>query len=101
MPGYIELVKAIESICNCCQAKGNCQGECAEVTDLKAIPMADVQEVKHGKWITTGMYDNHKQPIYMCANCNREVADYFIDRHAFCLFCGAKMDEKNEGDGWK
>lgn len=60
---------------------------------IDTMPAADVQEVKHGKWIATDTYDKHKQPIYMCTNCNREVADYFIDRHAFCLFCGAKMDE--------
>ena len=52
----------------------------------------EYKEFVHAKWLVTEYYDCHKQPIYQCTNCNNEVADEHIDKHKFCLHCGAKMD---------
>ncbi len=57
-------------------------------------PTADVQEVKHGKWIFTDHYGYYHTPIYECSNCKKMVEDNYIHIHKYCLHCGAKMDEK-------
>lgn len=51
-------------------------------------PVADVQEVKHGKWIDKGHF------TLMCSCCEEYVArnvlyGYKLD---YCPKCGAKMD---------
>lgn len=60
-------------------------------------PTADVQEVKHGKWINVrGAYFNtHRE----CNLCHHVTDDYVInkDRRCFdapfyCPNCGARMD---------
>ena len=60
--------------------------------ELDAIPAADVVPVVQGRWLDTGYYGHSKSPIYMCSNCRKEVEDYFIKNHKFCLHCGARMD---------
>mgnify|MGYP006338132223 FL=1 len=56
----------------------------------------EVAEVRHGEWIETDYFDAHKAPVYKCSVCFREVADYYIKCHKYCLHCGAKMyGEKN------
>ena len=47
----------------------------------------------YGFWISTGFYDSHMNPIYQCSNCKKEVADYFIGDHKYCLHCGAEMKD--------
>lgn len=59
------------------------------------ILSADVAPVVHGRWLDTGYYGHSKSPIYICSNCRKEVEDYYIKNHKFCLHCGARMD----GDG--
>lgn len=56
---------------------------------LDAIPVADVQPVRHGKWV-----DAHKGlSACKCSVCN---AVYETETN-YCPKCGAKMDgEKNE-----
>lgn len=88
MAEYIERVKAIESICNHCQVKGNCQGECAEVTDLKAIPIADVAEVVHAHW--EYYYDSLIETNLKCSQCGYKT-NFKTKR---CEVCDAKMDEE-------
>lgn len=58
------------------------------------LPIADVQEVKHGKWLDTDSFDNHKLPIYQCSVCLKTVADTYIKSHKYCLHCGARMDKE-------
>lgn len=59
---------------------------------IDKVYTADVQKVRHAKWVFTDMYDAHHIPIYECTNCHKEVADVFIKNHLYCLHCGAKMD---------
>ena len=73
---YADRVENIEEDCRDC---GN---------------LYEVGRVVHGKWINSGTYDAHKQPIYMCSACNGEVADYYIKKHKYCLHCGARMETK-------
>ena len=59
-------------------------------------PTADVDEVRHGRWLVTDSFDHHKTPIYQCSVCRKEVADNYINMHKHCLHCGAKMDGGKE-----
>lgn len=56
----------------------------AEILNDK-IPTADVEEVKHGEWITD------KDGYVTCSECGEEHTwDDF--RPPFCDMCGARMD---------
>lgn len=59
------------------------------------VPAADVEPVRHGRWLDTDTFDFHCVHIYQCSNCLKEVADDYIDNHKFCLHCGTKMDGGN------
>lgn len=54
---------------------------------IKNQPTADVQEVRHGKWIE---YDNGVQTCSECGE-EHEWQDY---RASYCEDCGAKMDKE-------
>lgn len=60
---------------------------------IKKIPAADVQEVKHGKWIDCGSIwegeDEYK--MWRCSECI--VPNYRKSR--YCPYCGAKMDKED------
>ncbi|MDE7281583.1 MAG: zinc ribbon domain-containing protein [Ruminiclostridium sp.] len=66
---------------------------------IKKLPTANVQEVKHGRWIAElrGLYHginllddkNFKGlPMYSCSECKEKV----IYKGNYCPNCGAKMD---------
>lgn len=58
---------------------------------LEALPAADVQPVKHGRWIPVG----HKLSR-ICSVCDRDEPYKFADDNAnvydYCPHCGSKMD---------
>ena len=69
-----------------------------DATDLEAIlnecPAADVQEVRHGRWITL---DDEYIDECKCSSCG--VLEYFNKgwkRFNYCPNCGSRMDL--EGD---
>lgn len=55
-------------------------------------PTVEAKKAVHARWIFMDGYDAHKNPIYLCTNCQKTVADYYINKHNFCLHCGAIMD---------
>ena len=65
--------------------------EVAERALVYAIEALSPPERPKGRWIETGYYDNHYNPIYECSVCRENVADYRIHAHKFCLHCGADM----------
>lgn len=57
---------------------------------VKDMSTADVQEVKHGKWIQNQYHKN----IYRCSECGRRIQDENnnpLEHFPYCP-CGAKMD---------
>ena len=63
---------------------------------ISKIPVADVEEVKHGKWIGKQL-DNFRKYEVTCSNCGWvgiENYDSYNDPSDFnyCPNCGAKMD---------
>ena len=63
---------------------------------LQMTPTADVQEVRHGKWISNEL-DGYKWAYY-CSECGWVDGYPFNDRHKYCPHCGAKMDGEREID---
>lgn len=52
---------------------------------LNYMPAADVEEVRHGKWVELPPFKG----IYTCSLCGR-WGEYHWN---YCPHCGAKMDE--------
>ena len=72
-----------------------------EGADLDTIPTADVEEVKHGRWVRITEKEYSMQE-YMCSVCGRTIHYYgafslLTVRYPYC-HCGAKMDEVEEND---
>ena len=57
---------------------------------LQMTPTADVQEVRHGRWISNDL-GGYKWAYY-CSECGWVDGYPFNDRHKYCPNCGAKMD---------
>ena len=71
--------------CNCSE---NGRQMVMAVDDLQYLPTADVQEVKHGKWV---LAYNPYRTEYFCDNCRMGVRQY--QDQPYCSECGAKMDK--------
>ena len=67
-------------------------GPCSGYSEIKRLPAEDVEPVVHGRWLDTGFFNSYKTPIYECSVCHKEVYDYYINCHKYCLHCGARMD---------
>ena len=75
-------------------------------SEIKDAPTANVQEIKHGKWMKAfssifkwESKDNSEKGFYTatCSNCNisQSVMTYQGKiKFNFCPYCGAKMDGK-------
>lgn len=65
----------------------------APALEVKAMPAADVVEVRHGKWI-----DERQEGLSSfsaeCSLCGKRTLAYF--HYYYCPNCGAKMDETIE-----
>ena len=64
------------------------------VAELDWLPTADVQEVRHGKWIYCGHHDFHGH-VFECSVCGRYLfanskEDVYVE-YPYC-HCGAKME---------
>ena len=62
---------------------------------VRFIPVADVAEVRHGRWIEQSPdFDLCGVAYYKCSVCGKEQQ---LNSH-YCQFCGAKMDERSEDE---
>lgn len=71
LTGYISALSATEGI-------------------IAGLPDADVEPVKHGKWLN----NDDKWEFYKCSICGNEAywdTDYGQQLFDFCPWCGAKM----------
>lgn len=61
---------------------------------VEKIPTADVQEVRHGKWIVCGTFDD----LVKCSCCGyRDTRNHVIyENLMYCGKCGAIMDEEEQ-----
>lgn len=61
-----------------------------EIVDT--APSADVEEVKHGKWLVIGKTKGRSN-ILQCSACGKVRKG--VGKSAYCRDCGAKMDGGN------
>lgn len=61
------------------------------VERINAVPTADVQEVKHGRWIEAS---DKSKVGKKCSICGARIkySEYFNGNHLYCHKCGARMD---------
>ena len=62
------------------------------ITECKGhfLGKADVQEVKHGEWVSL----EQEIGLYGCSLCEHKI---LRKKCNFCPNCGAKMDKRSEG----
>lgn len=69
-----------------------------KITDfIESLPTADVQTVKHGRWIDCTFYDPYEKSWeqnyeFKCSNCGHMIYSKPNDDNLFCGHCGARMD---------
>lgn len=95
MARYIDAEKAVKVAQLC--------GKFAGITPygmtciLDKVPTADVQEVKHGKWLkpSNSPIDNRQ---WICSECKGLIETAYHCEHCYYNYrtnCGAKMDGDN------
>lgn len=97
MARYIDIdetVKTFEKLHGEESTLLNCYNEDWIVSFLDAQPTADVQEVRHGKWINES--SNMYGPISgQCSVCELFSGTWLRNApYKYCPHCGAKMDWK-------
>ena len=97
MKEYIERAVAVKKFEN---YRRDCEEENDEraaqifedcISELMAIPTADVAEVRHGRWL----FERGKIPY--CSEC-KEYSDDGDKGAAFCPWCGVRMDKEDNND---
>lgn len=82
-------------VCHMREICNNIEEQIKELGCMDFIARADVQEIKHGKWIK--MSNNPDDGNYYCTECHHSIdiatgRETPIDRDFFyCPHCGAKM----------
>ena len=109
---YIKRSDAIEALCGQCRfydSSNDCGVRpCFVATrkdQIKAIPAADVEPVRHGRWIQSTEECGWSE--LECAECSECGEDYVLDEWGYedfskfmnyCPNCGAKLDKEENGD---
>lgn len=61
---------------------------------LKCVPIADVEEVRHGEWIYKGHHEMMGH-VFQCSVCERWMftnsPNHVVEEYPYC-HCGAKME---------
>lgn len=71
---------------------------------LRSIPAADVQPVRHGRWVDTEPnkrdWDYRKNGMaYYCSCCLHRAGKEKHKTYKYCPWCGAKMKKEMKPDG--
>ena len=61
------------------------------IDDVGEVPSADVQPVRHGRWIWDSNAPHREHGAYKCSNCGCH-SDF---EENYCYNCGARMDLKD------
>lgn len=74
----------------------HCQYGMVTASDIMEFPTADVQPVKHGRWIENSDPGQNINEHYMCSECGCTFHNWANDN--YCPNCGSKnrMDGDNE-----
>ena len=94
----IEVVRILQKA----YAEGRIKAKDGLSSVLNDIKNADVQPVKHGRWIDCTFYDPYEKSWeqnfeYKCYCCGHMIYNKPNDDNQYCGHCGAKMDgEQND-----
>lgn len=114
MPRYIDADLAINDLCGsqcgCTINECGLEEPCEKARCILKQPTADVQEIKHGRWIRGVSKGWPKKPscLWYCSCCGEKIR--YIDTlrtyqkskkpvnevNPRCRKCGAKMDKKED-----
>lgn len=101
---YIDQEKAEKIIAEVINRNGT-EGEI--LTEIHYLPIADVTEVRHGRWIFQTYEYMPWCTKAICSSCKQTIANnvdlsqdwgkrLFLKDNLFCAKCGAKMDGDEE-----
>ena len=100
MAEYIEREAVLEAMCKyCCEYDSeNTECICNERLGVLKIPVADVVEVKHGRWINERMLIGGFAEKWGC-DCSicGETFEEPLWKPNYCPNCGARMDGDTDG----
>ena len=97
---YIEREAAIKAIENDCLELVYYTKEDA-IQCVKAIPAADVTEVRHGRWEAWMPDKNGETREFICTGCRFMVEMSWKQKecdYEWCPYCGCKMDKEVADD---
>lgn len=92
----IKLMQQIVATLPLCEYVGGYSHANEHVLKLLAsMPAADVQPVKHGRWIPQG------NDMWLCSNCKENIIFSMsksdrTEKQRYCTVCGARMDGGEE-----
>ena len=97
MKEYIEREAALDVV------KRTSGDYVAARSEIAHMPVADVVEVRHGRWIDLNA-ENSTGPLFKCSECshlhNPNRNDLDLERvelnPLYCDACGARMDKEDE-----
>ena len=108
MTEYIERKALVHHLENCIDEVNNTNGYTEDFKTclrlVKNLPAADVEEVKHGKWLN--FYNDFS--VAECSECadmfevspdeepKKEFLEAFKEFYHYCPNCGAKMDLEDQ-----
>lgn len=89
-----QLKEQLEDFSKCCRDERKQGVDFVLDWVLPILEIADVQEVKHGKWVVWGMFDD----LVKCSCCGfQDTINHVIyENLRYCGKCGAKMDGEHE-----
>lgn len=89
---YILRSDALKAVCETCSEHGeegeSCASHCGDYALIQNIPAADVEPVRHGRWIPHETDDGFSNGV-QCTVCGEWFYKYFT--YNYCPDCGAKM----------
>lgn len=73
------------------------------VNTIREQPAADVQPIRHGRWIDCTFYDPCEKSWeqnyeFKCSNCEHKIYNKPNDDNLFCGHCSARMDGGADDD---
>ena len=89
MPRYIDADALLEEI-----PPGKIVLSSSVRYKIVTAPTADVQKVRHGTWVVSGIFDD----FLKCSVCGSDCVMFIASVFNYCPCCGAIMDEKEKED---
>ena len=99
MKEYISKDRVRQFVCGHCNevcGEEPCESsDCDWMAFIDKEPAADVAEVRHGRWKSTGVLVGlmNFEYFYRCTACGRRGGD---TKTNYCPHCGALMDKEEE-----